>query len=95
MEQAHGSLERRKMANEDVEFAIKVTNVHWVTREVIETLLELEECNDLREATTLAERSLDQLRDLIISRYTNIVQSMEVRTTLDTREERIKMQGGI
>lgn len=83
------------MANEDIEFALRVANVHWVTRDVIETLLELESCDNLQDATKLSERSLDQLRDLIVSRYTHIVNSLEIDRTLATRDARIKMQGGI
>lgn len=80
---------------DDLEFALKVTDVDWATRELIETLLKLEDCNNLQEATTLAESCMNQIKELVVERYRQIVSSMKTDTVFASREERIKMQGGV
>jgi hypothetical protein len=83
------------VTREDIEFAFKAADADWQTRELVSTLLKLEECEDLREATTLAEKGLDQFKELVVERYSRIVGTMKTNAIQISREERIRMQGGI
>jgi len=79
----------------DIEFALKVTNADWEVKEVIDRLLELYESKDLKEAAGYAEEAFAALRVATVKRYTDIVCAMAGNSIMDTRDERIKMQGGM
>ncbi len=83
------------MNRDDLEFGLKVIGLDYTSRELIETLIKLDDARDLSEATKLAEIAFDMLKDNVIERYSAIVRSMKSERVVEAREERVKVQGGL
>lgn len=83
------------MSRDDLEFGLKVVSLDYETRQLIETLMKLDDARDLKEATEQAELAFDMLKENVIERYGAIVRSMKSERVIETREERVRVQGGL
>jgi hypothetical protein len=80
---------------DELAFALRVANVDWETRELIVTLVKMEDTLTLDETTKAANLAMGQLQALVIARYREAVERMGAAIWRDTRDARIKMQGGL
>jgi len=83
------------MNRDDLEFGLKVIGLDYEVRQLIQTIIKLDESDQLGEATKFAEQAFDELKEMVVEQYSSIVRSMESARIVQTREERVKIQGGL
>jgi hypothetical protein len=83
------------MPMDDVELAVAVVKADWQPKELIEKILALDDCNDIKEASVLVSEVFNALRDFSIERYRQIVVQMEASAMEKSRNERVIAQGGM